>query len=90
MSLPPGNNTIKLSCYFFFFFFFFSGVDFSRETLKVLVYKFKEFDLLLLTNQMRILRGRTIIFLERGMKNIENNCLQGLKRQNKLFANVIG
>ena len=88
MSLPPGNNTINLSCEFFVFFF--SGVDFSRETLKVLVYKFKEFDLLLLTNQMRILRGRTIIFLERGMKNIENNCLQGLKRQNKLFANVIG
>ena len=23
------------------------------------------------------------------MKNIENNCLQGLKRQNKLFANII-
>ena len=90
MSLPPGNNTINLNCEFFFFCFFFSGVDFSRETLKVLVYKFKEFDLLLLTNQMRILRGRTIIFLERGMKNIENNCLQGLKRQNKLFANVIG
>ena len=24
-----------------------------------------------------------------GMKNIEKNCLQGLKRQNKLFANII-
>ena len=23
------------------------------------------------------------------MKNIEKNCLQGLKRQNKLFANMI-
>ena len=23
------------------------------------------------------------------MKNIEKNCLQGLKRQNKLFANII-
>ena len=36
-------------------------------------------------------KGRTIIFLEGGggMKNIEKNCLQGLKRQNKLFANII-
>ena len=24
-----------------------------------------------------------------GMTNIEKNCLQGLKRQNKLFANII-
>ena len=24
------------------------------------------------------------------MKNIEKNCLQGLKRQSKLFTNVIG
>ena len=24
-----------------------------------------------------------------GVKNIEKNCLQGLKRQNKLFANII-
>ena len=23
------------------------------------------------------------------MRNIEKNCLQGLKRQNKLFANII-
>ena len=36
-------------------------------------------------------KGRTIIFLDGGggMKNIEKNCLQGLKRQNKLFANII-
>ena len=25
-----------------------------------------------------------------GMRNIEKNCLQGLKRQNELFADVIG
>ena len=24
-----------------------------------------------------------------GMKNIEKNCLQGLKRQKKLFANIV-
>ena len=39
-------------------------------------------------------KGRTIIFLEGrwggGMRNIEKNCLQGLKRQNELFADVIG
>ncbi len=37
------------------------------------------------------LKGRTIIFLEGGggVKNIEINCLQGLERQNKLFANTI-
>ena len=36
-------------------------------------------------------KGRTIIFLEGGggMQNIEKNCLQGLTRQNKLFANII-
>ena len=35
-------------------------------------------------------KGRTIIFLEGGgIKNIEKNCLQRLKRQNKLFANII-
>ncbi len=34
-------------------------------------------------------KGRTIIFLEGGMKNIEKNCLQGLERLNKLFAKMI-
>ena len=35
------------------------------------------------------IKGRTVIFLEGGMRNILKNCLQSLKRQNKLFANVI-
>ena len=45
--------------------------------------------------QKRIIpsKGRTIIFLEGGggggVKNIEKTCLQGLKRQNKLFPNII-
>ena len=42
--------------------------------------------------QKRIIpsKGRTIIFLEGGGGgNIEKNCLQGLQRQNKLFANII-
>ena len=34
-------------------------------------------------------KGRTIIFLEGRYKKYWKNCLQGLKRQNKLFANVI-
>ena len=34
-------------------------------------------------------RGWTIIFLDGGMENIEKNCLQGLKRQNKMLANII-
>ena len=37
-------------------------------------------------------KGRTIIFLEvggGGMENIEKNCFQGLKLQNKLLANMI-
>ena len=48
-------------------------------------------------NTILLCKGRTIIFLDEGggggggggMKNIEKNCLQGLKRQNKLFANII-
>lgn len=35
------------------------------------------------------IKGRTVIFLEGGMRNILKNFLQSLKRQNKLFENVI-
>ena len=38
---------------------------------------------------VKSVKGRTIIFLEGGMRNIEKNCLQSLKRQNKLLANTI-
>ena len=33
-------------------------------------------------------KGRTIIFLEGGMKNPEKNCLQNQKSPNKLFADM--
>jgi len=33
-------------------------------------------------------KGRTIIFLEGGMKNLEKNCLQNQKSPNKLFAGM--
>ena len=35
-------------------------------------------------------KGRTIIFLEGegGIRNLKKNCLQSLKRQNKLFAQL--
>ena len=35
-------------------------------------------------------KGRTIIFLEGGggMRNLKKNCLQSLKRQNKLFVQL--
>ena len=33
-------------------------------------------------------KGRTIIFLEGGDEKFEKECLQSLKRQNKLFAQL--
>lgn len=44
-----------------------------------------------------LFKDRPLFFFVKGgggegreLRNIERNCLQGLKRKNKLFANVIG
>lgn len=41
------------------------------------------------TTPLNQYNGRAVIFLEGGKENVDQNCLQGLKRQNKLLANMI-